>query len=153
MPVLSVTYQAALAYARWLAKRSGQPYRLPTEAEWEHACRAGGGDQAVANGRAWVRDNAAGRPHAVRSLPADGLGVFDLVGNLAEWVQDGSDALYPHVVKGGSWLDAGAGASCAARRVSDPSWNERDPQDPQSIWWLTDATFVGFRVIRPFAAE
>ena len=153
MPVLSITQHAAVEYARWLARRSGLPYRLPTEREWEHACRAGGDDAAVSSGRAWVRDNAGGAPHAVGTRPANALGVFDLVGNLAEWVADGSDALYPHVAKGGSWTDPGSGAGCTARRVSELSWNERDPQDPQSIWWHTDASFVGVRLIRPFEAE
>jgi formylglycine-generating enzyme required for sulfatase activity len=153
MPALSITHHAAVEYARWLARRTGLPYRLPTEQEWERACRAGGDDEAVGKGRAWVRDNAGERPHPVGTRAANGRGVFDLVGNLAEWVQDGSDAPYPQVAKGGSWTDAGQVAGCAARRVSDPSWNERDPQDPQSIWWHTDATFVGFRVVRPFEAN
>jgi formylglycine-generating enzyme required for sulfatase activity len=153
MPALSITHHAAAGYARWLARRTGHAYRLPTEKEWERACRAGGDDKAVAQGRAWVRDNAQERPHAVGTRPANTLGVFDLVGNVAEWVHDGSDALYPQVAKGGSWTDAAGFASCAARRVSDRSWNERDPQDPQSIWWHTDATFVGFRVLRPFEAN
>lgn len=150
MPVLSITHHAAVEYARWLARRTGLPYRLPTEREWERACRSGGDDGAVAAGRAWVRETAGDTPHPVGTRPASALGLFDLVGNLAEWVEDGRDALYPHVAKGGAWTDAGSGAGCAARRVSDLSWNERDPQDPQSIWWHTDATFVGVRLIRPF---
>lgn len=153
MPALSITHHAATGYARWLARRTGQPYRLPTEKEWERACRAGGDEDAVAKGRAWVRDNAGERPHPVGTRAANALGVFDLVGNLAEWVHDGKDALYPQVAKGGSWTDAGPDAGCAARRVSELSWNERDPQDPQSIWWHTDATFVGFRVVRPFESK
>jgi formylglycine-generating enzyme required for sulfatase activity len=153
MPVLSITHHAAVEYARWLARRSGAPYRLPTEKEWERACRAGGDDAAVAEGRAWIRDNAGDRPHPGGTRAASSLGIFDLVGNLAEWVDDGSDALYPQVAKGGSWADAASGAGCAARRVSDPSWNERDPQDPQSIWWHTDATHVGFRLARSFETK
>ncbi len=153
MPALSITHHAAVGYARWLKHRTGRGYRLPTEKEWERACRAGGDDQAAAQGRAWVRDNAEEKPHPVGTKGASALGLFDMVGNVAEWVHDGSDALYPQVAKGGAWTDAAATASCAARKVSDPSWNERDPQDPQSIWWHTDATFVGFRVLRPFDAK
>jgi formylglycine-generating enzyme required for sulfatase activity len=153
MPALSITHHAAVGYARWLARRTGLAYRLPTEKEWERACRAGGDEQAAQQGRAWLRETAGERPHPVGTRAASSLGVFDMVGNVAEWVHDGSDALYPQVVKGGAWTDAAASASCAARRVSDLSWNERDPQDPQSIWWHTDATFVGFRVLRPEGAK
>ena len=153
MPALSITHHAALGYTRWLARRTGLAYRLPTEKEWERACRAGGDEEAVGKGRAWVRDNAGERPHPVGTRAENAIGVFDLVGNVAEWVHDGSDALYPQVAKGGSWADAAQGMGCAARRVSELSWNERDPQDPQSIWWHTDATFVGFRVVRPFEAK
>jgi len=56
---------------------------------------------------------------------------------------------YPHVVRGGSWDEAAQRLRCAARQGSEPAWNRRDPQRPQSIWWLTDATHVGFRVVRP----
>ena len=153
MPALSMTHHAAVEYTRWLARRTGLSYRLPTEKEWECACRAGGDESAVKDGRAWVKDNAGAHPHPVGTRPANALGVFDLVGNVAEWVDSGSAALYPQVAKGGSWMDPAGAASCEARRVSDPSWNERDPQDPQSIWWQTDATFVGFRVARSFEAK
>ena len=153
MPALSITHHAAVGYARWLARRTRHAYRLPTEKEWERACRAGGDDQAAAQGRAWVRDNSEERPHPVGTKSASSIGLFDMVGNVAEWVHDGSDALYPQVAKGGAGTDAAAAATCAARRVSELSWNVRDPQDPQSIWWHTDATFVGFRVLRPFDAK
>jgi formylglycine-generating enzyme required for sulfatase activity len=153
MPALSITHHAAAEYVRWLSRRTGQAYRLPTEKEWERACRAGGDAGAIAAGRAWTRANAGDKPHPVGTLPADALGIFDLVGNVAEWVDTGSDALYPQVAKGGSWMDGAEGAGCQARRVSDASWNERDPQDPQSIWWQTDATFVGFRVARSFESK
>jgi formylglycine-generating enzyme required for sulfatase activity len=91
-------------------------------------------------------------------------------GNLAEWTLDRyekdayarwaaapdrsgpvvlpEERRYPHVVRGGSWDDEAAALRCGERRASDPSWNRRDPQRPQSIWWLTDATHVGFRVVR-----
>jgi len=153
MPALSITHHAATEYARWLARRTGLRYRLPTEKEWEQACRAGGGADASAAGRAWLSEISQERPHAVGTRPADALGIFDLVGNVAEWVDSGSDALYPQVAKGGSWADPASAAGCSARRVSDLSWNERDPQDPQSIWWQTDASFVGFRLARSFDAK
>ena len=89
-------------------------------------------------------------------------------GNVAEWVgdlyaadfygtpaatapnpyNDPGTALYPHSVRGGSWDDDPAKLRSAARRASDVKWSRRDPQNPKSIWWHTDATFVGFRVVR-----
>jgi formylglycine-generating enzyme required for sulfatase activity len=59
-----------------------------------------------------------------------------------------SDRRYPYVVRGGSWDDPAPRLRSAARRGSSEAWNGRDPQSPQSIWWHTDATFVGFRVVR-----
>ena len=94
-------------------------------------------------------------------------------GNVAEWVVDHYDAgfyaktpagalepvvlpterRYPYVVRGGSWDDPPARLRSAARRASSEDWNRRDPQSPQSIWWHTDATFVGFRVVRALEEE
>jgi formylglycine-generating enzyme required for sulfatase activity len=55
-------------------------------------------------------------------------------------------APYPHVARGGSWVDRAAACRSAARRGSDPTWNQMDPHG--SIWWVWDADFVGFRVVR-----
>ncbi len=92
-------------------------------------------------------------------------------GNVAEWVLDqhveGHYAkfagktvsvvealaiptkLYPRVVRGGSWDDDFDAHRSAARITSTPDWKEQDPQFPQSIWYHTDAVFVGLRVVRP----
>src|SRR5437899_1075304 len=55
--------------------------------------------------------------------------------------------------RGGAWTDEAPKLRSAARRASDPSWIKRDPQRPQSIWWLTDAEFVGFRIVRPVEVQ
>jgi formylglycine-generating enzyme required for sulfatase activity len=55
---------------------------------------------------------------------------------------------YSYVARGGSWDDDPEALRSAVRRASDKEWSVRDPQRPQSIWWHTDATFVGFRVVR-----
>ena len=178
-PALSVTHHAAMEYCRWLTARTGKTYRLPTEAEWEYACRAGtttrysfGDDEAGLDGQAWSRANADDHPHPVGKKKPNPWGLFDMHGNLAEWVLDTYDRgtyaawaqvlglleapvivpderRFPHVVRGGSWDDPPVLLRAAARQASDRSWNRRDPQRPQSIWWLTDATHVGFRVVRP----
>ena len=174
-PVISVQYHAAMEYCRWLSAKTGRAYRLPTEAEWEYAARAGsttaygfGANAAALDAHAWFAGNSSGRPHPVGQKAPNAWGLFDMHGNVAEWTVDrydprqyaavapGSlgpvalpaDRRYPYVVRGGSWDDPAPRLRSAARRASSEEWNRRDPQSPQSIWWHTDATFVGFRVVR-----
>lgn len=152
-PVISVTHHAAMEYARWLSEKTGKTYRLPTEAEWEYACRAGQTEAAPLGDYAWTAENADDQPHPVGRKKANALGLHDLLGNVAEWALDRpADAYttrYPHPVLGGSYEDQAKDVTCAARRFSDKWWSRRDPQRPQSIWWHTNATFVGFRLVRP----
>jgi formylglycine-generating enzyme required for sulfatase activity len=176
-PAVGITHHAAMEYCRWLSAKTGKAYRLPTEAEWEHACRAGTrtayyfGDGADRLGdHAWYAKNADDSTHPVGQKKPNPWGLYDLYGNVAEWCLDQyqedwygthpSDQLtlapvklptaarYPHVVRGGSWADSAARCRSAARRASDRSWNKSDPALPASIWWLADADFVGFRVVR-----
>jgi formylglycine-generating enzyme required for sulfatase activity len=177
-PVLNVTHDAARAYARWLSAKTGHDYRLPTEAEWEYACRAGsdspfgaGITEINLGDYAWDRDNSESLPHAVAKKKPSAWGLYDLLGNLAEWCFDLYDAnyyqtfkplipaeapvlipdqqKYPYVVRGGSWQDDATKLRCAARLASSPDWTQQDPQNPPSVWWHTDALFLGFRVVRP----
>ena len=144
-PAISVTREAAEAFCAWLTKRTGRTYRLPTEAEWAHAASlaaAGASPDALA----WHQGNARGTTHPVGRRKPDALGLFDLFGNAAEWVNAGADA---RVTRGGSFRDPAASMGPAARAEQDPSWNERDPQLPKSSWWLSDGPFVGFRLASP----
>jgi formylglycine-generating enzyme required for sulfatase activity len=180
-PVISVGHHAAMEYARWLSKKTGKLYRLPTEAEWEYACRAGtttaygfGDDPAALGEHAWYADNAEGQPRPVGGRKPNAWGLFDMHGNVGEWVLDlyeknayaargghttaspvvmPTERIYPHVVRGGSWDHDAPALRCAARLASQVDWNRRDPQRPQSIWWLTDATFVGFRLVHPLQEQ
>jgi formylglycine-generating enzyme required for sulfatase activity len=176
-PALGMTWHAAAEYCRWLSAKTGHTYRLPTEAEWEYAARAGtatpwssGKDPGSLADSAWYADNSDGRPHPVGTRKPNAFGLYDMHGNVAEWTLDRYDAgryavlaggevkenpvllpgaaRYPHVVRGGSFEDDVAHVRSAARRASKPEWSRRDPQFPQSIWWHTDAIFVGFRVVR-----
>lgn len=140
-PALAMTYQGAAAFAAWLSAKTGKRYRLPTEAEWEHACRLGNTDLR----QAWHVSNAQERTHPVASLAANTLGLHDMLGNVAEWVSGADDE---PVAKGGSFMDDASGVNCAARKKQTPAWNATDPQLPKSQWWLTDAPFVGFRLVR-----
>ncbi len=175
-PAICMTQFAAKVYCRWLSAKTGRYYRLPTEAEWEYACRAGSktaysfGDDAKKLGDyAWNTDNSGDKYHPVAKKRPNAWGLYDMHGNVSEWVVDQyaadfygkaqgkltSNPLSPNtkeygrVVRGGSWDDDAEKCRSAARRASEKDWKKQDPQIPQSIWYLTDATFVGFRVIRP----
>ncbi|MBW3629628.1 MAG: formylglycine-generating enzyme family protein [Gemmatimonadetes bacterium] len=146
-PALAMTFHGAEQFARWLSEKTGKKYRLPTEAEWEHACRAGAADPmgAALTDAAWFWDNSDEKTHAPGSRKANGFGVADMLGNVAEWVAgvDGEP-----VVKGGSYLEEAKDLSCGARLKQTVAWNATDPQLPKSRWWLPDAPFVGFRLLR-----
>lgn len=147
-PAISIAREAADAYVAWLSTVTGRAYRLPTEAEWEHAARLAVRDMPAstqAGVYAWHRDNAGRRTHPVASLKPDALGLFDLFGNAAEWVDVPGNA---RVTRGGSFRDPLDHVWAGARAVQDDSWNERDPQLPKSQWWLSDGPFVGFRLAR-----
>jgi len=94
-PVAEVRWADAQAYCKWLAARSGLSIRLPSEAEWENACRAGsrteyafGDDPARLDEYAWFDANADGRAHAVKMKRANAWGLYDLHGNVWEWCED-----------------------------------------------------------------
>jgi formylglycine-generating enzyme required for sulfatase activity len=176
-PAISMTQHAANKYCQWLSAKTGHYYRLPTEAEWEYACRAGtttafsfGDDPAPIGEYAWYGKNSDYKYQKVGKKKPNPWGLHDMHGNVAEWVLDGYSAdfykqlanlvaenpwnkatqPYPHSVRGGSWDDDDAvKLRSAARKFSDPSWKIQDPQLPKSIWYLTDAQFLGFRVVRP----
>lgn len=175
MPAICFTHHSALKYCEWLAAKTNKVYRLPTEAEWEYACRAGtttiysfGADAKDLDANAWFADNSNKKPQPVGKKKANPWGLHDMHGNVAEWCLDlyAKDAYtklteklgpvllptadeYPYVCRGGSWQDKPEKLRSACRVGSTLAFSQRDPQLPQSIWWHTDAQFVGFRVVRP----
>ena len=170
-PAISMTQHAANKYAEWLSAKTGHFYRLPTEAEWEYACRAGtstafsfGDDPSKSSEYAWSSANANGKYEKVGTKKPNPWGLFDMHGNVMEWTLDAyapyvagnvsnpwvkSKESYPHAVRGGSWNDPPSKLSCGSRVGSDSSWKMQDPQLPKSIWYLTDAQWLGFRLVRP----
>ncbi len=176
MPAIAMSHYAASKFCEWLSAQTGHYYRLPTEAEWEYACRAGsktaycyGNDESSLDDYAWYWNNSDDRYQKVASKKPNAWGLYDMHGNVAEWTLDtylpdrprsqaGETLRNPlvllpaqpgHVVKGGSWDDDPDKLRSAARVKSNPDWNMQDPQNPKSIWYLTDGGMIGFRVVRP----
>jgi formylglycine-generating enzyme required for sulfatase activity len=175
-PAISMTQHAANKYCEWLSARTGQFYRLPTEAEWEYAARAGtttpyfwgdATDAKTIGEYCWWGKNADFKYQKVGKKKPNPWGLHDILGNVIEWTIDQYDPgyyakspaaspwnkatkPYPHVARGGSWDDEKPEKlRAAARRASDASWKIQDPQLPKSIWYHTDAQFLGFRLVRP----
>jgi formylglycine-generating enzyme required for sulfatase activity len=146
-PTMSVARSGAESFCAWLSSVTGQRYRLPTEAEWTLAAELATGSLSTVDlpSLAWFKDNAQDKTHAVATKLADRLGLYDLFGNVAEWVTSDDGKL---VTRGGSYRDGAKDVGPTARAVQDDSWNERDPQIPKSRWWLSDGPFVGFRIVR-----
>ncbi|MCW5209962.1 formylglycine-generating enzyme family protein, partial [Desulfobulbus sp. US1] len=156
-PVEQVSWEDAQKFITQLKKRSGKEYRLPTEAEWEYAARAGasykysGGDDLDAV--AWYGDNSGGSTHSVGQKKANAFGLYDMSGNVWEWCADwygekyyasspknnptGPDSGTGRVLRGGGWFD---------RPVYCPSVyrNDRGPGNRRGN--------VGFRLVLPFQA-
>jgi len=174
-PAISMTQHAANKYCEWLSAQTGHFYRLPTEAEWEYACRAGsdaaysfGDDPASMDEFAWYYDNSDERYHKVGTKQANAWGLHDMHGNVMEWTADQyfddyfsriagatnnpylrPTKLYPRSVRGSGWDDDPERLRAAARRGSDAAWKQQDPQLPKSVWYHTDAKQLGFRIVRP----
>ncbi|GHT30946.1 hypothetical protein FACS1894214_1750 [Planctomycetales bacterium] len=178
-PASGLTNYAAQVYCKWLTNLTGRYYRLPTEAEWEYACRAGtktaysfGDDAEKLKDYAWYFDNSGeGTSQKVMKKKPNPWGLFDMHGNLSEWVLEQHDvktysnrkkdafAAPVKKVKGDGYGQIARGGNCeddepanlrSARRLfSVEEWKLQDPQFPKSIWWVTDAAYVGFRVVRP----
>lgn len=152
MPALGMTARAAFRFADWLSAKTGHEYRILKEAEWEYACRVAAegaaADVDALDGFAWYRDNVTGGTQKPGQKSGGDIGVFDILGNAAEWVRgrDGTP-----VVKGGSYLSAAGDVTCSSRRAQTRAWNMTDPQIPKSPWWLSDAPFVTLRIARDYA--
>ena len=165
LPAVSMSQYAAKQYTKWLSLLSDKFYRLPSDAEWEYACRAGedsaycfGDDDAMLDDYAWHWNNSDETSHPVGEKLPNRWGIHDMHGNACEWVldaytasqedlpPDGSNSeqaivwpreLYPRVLRGGSWqLDPVDCRSDARRASDDDSWRSYDPNSPQSPWWF-----------------
>lgn len=178
-PAVGMTQYNAIQFCKWLYTRTGIFYRLPTEAEWEYACRAGtttaysfGNDPSLLDEYAWYQKNSQDKTHPVGTKKPNAWGLYDMHGNVAEWTEDQYipnfyqmlsgeitkdplaeiNNLYPISIRGGSFQDPAEELRSANRRGSDPDWKRIDPQIPKSNWWFPEAPFVGIRLVRPVNA-
>ncbi|MCP4698866.1 MAG: SUMF1/EgtB/PvdO family nonheme iron enzyme, partial [Gammaproteobacteria bacterium] len=142
-PVINVSWNDAAAYCEWLTKQTGHSYRLPTEAEWEYACRAGsegaycfGNDEKQLKDYAWSYENSGRKTHPVGEKKPNAFGLYDMHGNVWEWVHDWFDEEYYakspkenpadsdsgslRVMRGGSWASLGQYARSAFRPRYSP---------------------------------
>ena len=180
-PAASMSQFAAKQYTKWLSQTSSTFYRLPYECEWEYACRAGtktayyfGDDKNDLEDHAWYIENSDDARQEVGLLEPNPWGLYDMYGNVAEWVLDGyhedgythvqqganvttesafrtPTEIYSRVVRGGSFELEPEDCRSAARIASDKEWKTEDPNIPKSRWWYTDmpGLGVGFRLVRP----
>jgi formylglycine-generating enzyme required for sulfatase activity len=156
-PVVCVSWTDAQAYVRWLSARAGHAYRLPTEAEWEYAARAGSttarpwgpeadperANTALASGAPPTAAKTRWRyTSPVGAYPANRFGLFDMLGNVWQWTADceTADAAAPqpqpcerHVIRGGGWFHPPEMARSAARAADETEFRVSD---------------IGFRVAR-----
>ena len=181
-PAICMTQHAASKFCQWLSAQTGNFYRLPTEAEWEYACRAGSKtafwygddpDRLIEYDIVDPRGKRVGYEKVGVGKP-NPWGLYDMHGSVMEWCLDGyvqdayssrvttggvgevfKDPLviatqrYPRVARGGSWYDYPKDCRSAARMASEPAWQVQDPQEPTSLWYLSDAIWLGFRIVRP----
>ncbi|MGH8567938.1 MAG: formylglycine-generating enzyme family protein, partial [Gammaproteobacteria bacterium] len=160
-PVINVTFDDAQSYAAWLSEKTGRRYRLPTEAEWEYAARAGttttywwgnevGSNHANCRGCGSEWDSKETAP--VGSFAPNAFGVYDTAGNVWEWVQDCWHESYEGAPADGSaWLETGGG-DCNRRGVRGGSWLD-GPLNLRSAnrnWIRTHGAgiYLGFRLAR-----
>ncbi|NNE33629.1 MAG: SUMF1/EgtB/PvdO family nonheme iron enzyme, partial [Rhodothermales bacterium] len=153
-PVVGMTQWAALQYAKWLSSKTGSFYRLPTEAEWEYACRAGsadafafGGDVEGLEQHGWYFANSDEKFHEVGRKTPNAWGLYDMHGNVSEWTLDQYSTesyaslvespigewaqpsrAHPRSVRGGAFDDDPEALRCANRIRSSLNWKRRDPQ-------------------------
>lgn len=155
-PALSMSRTTAEAFAKWVSEQTGRNYRVPTDAEWQHALKLGGGlpdnqddlfKQAVLVNNAEVQFDPPflELTGEVGSKAPNALGIYDMLGNAAEWVVD---TAADRVVRGGHFKLEADELTAAWKDVEDQAvWNETYPQLPLSKFWYRDNYYQGIRLV------
>lgn len=139
-PAVGVSWKMAEEYCRWYAKVSRKPMRLPTEVEWEYACRAGSAESTFfsddlenADQYLWDASNSGGRLRGAEEKKANGFGLFGMLGGVWEWTASphrpypleatisAVDEEEPRVLRGGSFRSLREDVSCSVRRSAHPA--------------------------------
>jgi formylglycine-generating enzyme required for sulfatase activity len=144
-PVIHTSHFAAKMYCEWLSQKTGKKYRLPTVAEWEYACRAGGDVAKGTEDTAWTEENSEEQTHQVKTKKPNAWGLYDMLGNAGEWCNsvDGKTGY----LCGGYYSKELKKVTSALREPFTPDWQLKDPNDPKGMWWLSDGMMCGFRVV------
>ncbi len=126
-PVENVSWIDVKLYIKRLNRKTGQEYRLPSEAEWEYACRAGSQDTYCGGNDvdkvAWTTNNSGGETSPVAGKKPNAWGFYDMSGNVWEWVEDCYDSICDaRVLRGGSWGSEPQGARAAYRCYDGPAF-------------------------------
>jgi formylglycine-generating enzyme required for sulfatase activity len=146
-PVVCISWNDATMYCEWLSEQTAEEYSLPSEAEWEYACRASsetaycfGNDERLLENYAWYSKNAEGKTHPVGQKRANTWGLYDMHGNVWEWVRDwyaaysgepqrdpsGPETGSDRVFRGGSWYGDADYCRSAYRHCWLPDYRRYD---------------------------
>jgi hypothetical protein len=143
-------WHSAMMYCEWLSKKTGRYFRLPTEAEWEYAARAGSDAPAPdpLDDGGWHKGNSKSRTHVGGEKKANALGLDDLMGNVWEYaLEPYAPPDYSPVLRGGCWSSVPRELRYAHRQTIPLKWFDDDSNSPRSVWWLTTGQVaIGFRV-------
>jgi len=162
-PAMSMTFYAATQYCEWLSALTGRKYRLPTEKEWQYACLADSGgappSPPAPDQYSWNQSNSRGRTNEVGQKLANPWGLFDMLGNVAEFGRrryaqvdhgetEGTSGPHPSIF-GGSFRDDIETLKCTVPgHVDEKACLRTDPNAPKSQWWYSDCFNIGLRVAR-----
>lgn len=163
LPVTNVSWQDANAYTEWLTRKTGQRYRLPSEAEWEYAARGNTRGNYYWGDVWWLEDAQCGScdtpwpdtgPAPVRSFAPNEFGLYDVAGNVYEWTQD---CYHVHLrqapVDGSAWIEENeTDSSCDFRMIRGGSWRSSGStmKHGSRLWFKqrSNSDDIGFRVVR-----